>query len=52
MNINVTIKNLRRPDDGLRLKLLSLFVLIFEYTYLTDSMRLWFLIITLIESFT
>ena len=37
-----------RPDDGLRPKLLSLFVLIFEYTYLTDSMRLRFVIITLI----
>ena len=36
-----------RPDDGLRPKLLSLFVLIFEYTFLTDSMRLQFLIITL-----
>ena len=37
-----------RPDDGLRPKLLSLFVLIFEYTFLTDSMRLQFLIVTLI----
>ena len=41
------VRKVRRPDDGLRPKLLSLFVLIFEYTYLTDSMRLRCLIITL-----